>query len=348
MARELGSARLLSATGGAHRQSSVLDGLRRLAPLAAPEDWVLVHDAARPCLTAVELRDLINALGPGVCGAILGAPLVDTIKRERGGVCAETVSRQGLWRALTPQVFRHAALVEGLEEAERAGICTVTDEAQAMERLSVRPALGAWLRNFNIKVTHADDLVTAARILQSTGVTAMRIGQGFDVHAFGAGNFVTLGGVRITHSNGLVAHSDGDVVIHALCDALLGALALGATSVSIFRIPIRAIAAPTAASSCAKSPRWCKGRSCRDQCRCHGTRRSAAHRRAPRGDVRQSRRRSWRQRGSDQHQGNHHRAPWIHRPRRGARGAGCGAARCARRVAGRTRRRCRRRSAGPR
>jgi 2-C-methyl-D-erythritol 2,4-cyclodiphosphate synthase len=126
---------------------------------------------------------------------------------------------------LTPQVFKYAALVEGLEEAARAGV-TVTDEAQAMERLSVRPHLVQGSA-FNIKVTHAEDLVAAAKILQSTGVTAMRIGQGFDVHAFGAGNFVTLGGVRITHSHGLLAHSDGDVVIHALCDALLGALALG-------------------------------------------------------------------------------------------------------------------------
>ncbi len=225
LAEELRSARLLSATGGANRQSSVLHGLRRLAGAAAPEDWVLVHDAARPCLTATELRDLINALGPGVSGAILGAPLVDTIKRERGGLCAETVDRHGLWRALTPQVFKYAALVEGLEEAARAGI-TVTDEAQAMERLSVRPQLVQGSA-FNIKVTHAEDLIAAAKILQSTGVTAMRIGQGFDVHAFGAGNFVTLGGVRIMHSHGLLAHSDGDVVIHALCDALLGALARG-------------------------------------------------------------------------------------------------------------------------
>jgi len=225
LAERLGGDRLREAIGGADRQTSVLNGLRRLAAHAQPADWVLVHDAARPCLAAAELGDLLDALAPGVPGAMLGAPLVDTIKRERGGVCAETVDRQGLWRALTPQVFPYAALVRGLEEAARAQV-TVTDEAQAMERLGVQPRLVQG-SPFNIKVTDAGDLIAAARILQSTGVTTMRIGQGFDVHAFGAGNFVTLGGVRILHSNGVVAHSDGDVVIHALCDALLGALGRG-------------------------------------------------------------------------------------------------------------------------
>ena len=228
VAERLASSRLLMATGGADRQSSVLNGLKRLADLAQPHDWVLVHDAARPCLAQRDLADLIDALAPGAPGAqgaMLGAPLVDTIKREEGGVSAATVDRQGLWRALTPQAFAYSALVAGLEEAGRAGV-TVTDEAQAMERRGVRALLVPGSA-FNIKVTQASDLTAAAMILQSMGVKAMRIGQGFDVHAFGAGNFVTLGGVRILHSNGVVAHSDGDVVIHALCDALLGALARG-------------------------------------------------------------------------------------------------------------------------
>jgi 2-C-methyl-D-erythritol 4-phosphate cytidylyltransferase/2-C-methyl-D-erythritol 2,4-cyclodiphosphate synthase len=225
LAQRLGSTRLLTAGGGADRQTSVLNGLKRLAPLAQPQDWVLVHDAARPCLAAQELGDLIDALVPGTSGAMLGAPLVDTLKREEDGMSAATVERQGLWRALTPQAFAYAALMEGLEDAARAGV-TVTDEAQAMERRDVRALLVAGSA-FNIKVTQAADLLAAARILQSMGATAMRIGQGLDVHAFGAGNFVTLGGVRILHSNGVIAHSDGDVVIHALCDALLGALARG-------------------------------------------------------------------------------------------------------------------------
>jgi 2-C-methyl-D-erythritol 4-phosphate cytidylyltransferase/2-C-methyl-D-erythritol 2,4-cyclodiphosphate synthase len=225
LAERLGSARLLAAMGGADRQTSVRNGLQHLAAQAAPGDWVLVHDAARPCVTATELCDLIDVLGPGVHGAVLGAPLVDTIKRERNGVCTGTVDRQGLWRALTPQVFPYAPLCRGLEAAAGAGV-TVTDEAQAMERLGLQPLLVQG-SPFNIKVTQAEDLVAAARILQATGVTAMRIGQGFDVHAFGSGSFVVLGGVRIAHTHGIVAHSDGDVVIHALCDAVLGALAQG-------------------------------------------------------------------------------------------------------------------------
>ncbi len=225
LAERLASRRVLTATGGSMRQASVLNGLQALAAHAAPDDWILVHDAARPCLTAAELNELIGALAEGVAGAVLGAPLVDTIKRERAGICVETVDRQGLWRALTPQVFAFAALRAGLEAATAAGV-TVTDEAQAMERLGIQPRLVPG-SPFNIKVTQAEDLVTAARILQSRGAGAMRIGQGFDVHAFGPGNFVMLGGVRIRHSHGVVAHSDGDVVIHALCDALLGALGQG-------------------------------------------------------------------------------------------------------------------------
>ena len=146
------------------------------------------------------------------------------MKRERdGGV--ETVDREGLWRALTPQVFAFAQLRRALEEAARAG-AAVTDEAQAMERIGVRPVL---VRGspFNIKVTRAEDLSVAANILKMGESSEMRVGQGMDVHAFGEGDHVVLGGVHIAHSQGVVAHSDGDVIIHALCDALLGALGDG-------------------------------------------------------------------------------------------------------------------------
>ena len=225
LAAQLDPDRIQSTTGGATRQASVLRGLAALAEQAAPDDWVLVHDAARPCLAGDDLGALIDALQPGVDGAVLGAPLVDTIKRASDGVSAGTVDREGLWRALKPQAFRLQALRMALEAAVAAGV-TVTDEAQAMERLGKRPQLVAG-SPFNIKVTQPADLEAAARILGSRGGRQMRIGSGIDVHAFGPGNFVTLGGVRITHSQGVVAHSDGDVIIHALCDALLGALAQG-------------------------------------------------------------------------------------------------------------------------
>jgi 2-C-methyl-D-erythritol 4-phosphate cytidylyltransferase / 2-C-methyl-D-erythritol 2,4-cyclodiphosphate synthase len=225
-----GAAKLLTAIGGASRQDSVLAGLKALGALAADEDWVMVHDAARPCLAPSEVRALIDALDAGGCGAVLAAPVVDTVKRERDGVVAETVDRQGLWRALTPQVFAFSERERALEQAARAGI-TVTDEAQAMERLGHKPRLVQG-SPFNIKVTRAADLETAERILagaqQERAMSkTMRVGQGFDVHTFGAGDHVMLGGVRIPYSRGVVAHSDGDVVIHALCDAVLGALGQG-------------------------------------------------------------------------------------------------------------------------
>jgi len=221
---KLKSPRLLTTIGGAHRQESVMNGLNFLAPRAVADDWILVHDAARPCLSSSDLAALIDTLDAGSRGAVLAAPIVDTVKRESAnGV--ETVDRAGLWRALTPQVFAFAQLLEALNDAARAGVA-VTDEAQALERIGVRAALVQG-SPFNIKVTRAEDLEVAAAILKMRENSPMRVGQGTDVHAFGAGDHVVLGGVRIAHNQGVVAHSDGDVVIHALCDALLGAMGDG-------------------------------------------------------------------------------------------------------------------------
>lgn len=233
---KLNSPKLQTAVGGASRQDTVANGLDFLAERAAADDWILVHDAARPCLSAADLGALLDAVGAGADatqsgkgvasndGAVLSAPIVDTVKRELGGGVT-TVDRQGLWRALTPQVFAFAQLRQALKESKLAGIA-VTDEAQAMERLGLRPALVEG-SPFNVKVTRAEDLGVAERILRMSEGSAMRVGQGFDVHTFGDGDHVILGGVRIAYSRGVVAHSDGDVVIHALCDAVLGALGDG-------------------------------------------------------------------------------------------------------------------------
>ena len=161
--------KLVSAVGGASRQESVLSGLRALKRHASPADWVMVHDAARPCLNADDVRALIAALDGGASGAVLAAPIVDTVKRESNGVVSETVDRSGLWRALTPQIFALGALEHALGEAVRHGI-TVTDEAQAMERLGIRPRLVQG-SPFNIKVTRAEDLAVASQILRATGGT---------------------------------------------------------------------------------------------------------------------------------------------------------------------------------
>jgi 2-C-methyl-D-erythritol 4-phosphate cytidylyltransferase/2-C-methyl-D-erythritol 2,4-cyclodiphosphate synthase len=238
VAARLNSPKLLTTIGGAQRQDSVMNGLEFLASRAAPDDWILVHDAARPCLSGSDIGALADALqnksgdsASEISGAVLAAPIVDTVKRELpGGV--ETVDRAGLWRALTPQGFAFAPLRRALQDAARAGIA-VTDEAQAMERIGIRASLVSG-SPFNIKVTRPEDLNVAAGILQmASGVlkagegSRMRVGQGMDVHAYGEGDHVVLGGVRIAHSQGVVAHSDGDVVIHALCDALLGAMGDG-------------------------------------------------------------------------------------------------------------------------
>jgi 2-C-methyl-D-erythritol 4-phosphate cytidylyltransferase / 2-C-methyl-D-erythritol 2,4-cyclodiphosphate synthase len=233
IAASIDNSKVQTAVGGASRQESVMNGLKALATQAADEDWVLVHDAARPCLTPVDLAALIDAvevgddgsIGGAVNGAVLASPIVDTVKRERGGIAVDTVEREGLWRALTPQVFGFAQLRQALDEVVRLGIA-VTDEAQAMERLGL-PARLVRGSPFNIKVTRSEDLSMAEAILKSREQSQMRIGQGFDVHAFGEGDHVVLGGVKIAYPKGVVAHSDGDVAIHALCDALLGALGEG-------------------------------------------------------------------------------------------------------------------------
>ena len=233
IAASMTGSKIETTIGGASRQESVMSGLKALEGKAGAEDWILVHDAARPCLTSADLAALIDAVevredattAAAVNGAVLASPVHDTVKRERGGIAVDTVDRTGLWRALTPQVFGYARLTQALEDAATLGLA-VTDEAQAMERLGL-PARLVRGSPFNIKVTTVSDLIMAESILRGTENRHMRIGQGFDVHAFGAGDHVVLGGVKIDYPKGVVAHSDGDVVIHALCDAVLGALGMG-------------------------------------------------------------------------------------------------------------------------
>ena len=136
IAASLPTSKVQTAIGGASRQESVMNGLNALATYAAADDWILVHDAARPCLTSADLAALIDAVetadDAAIAGAVLASPIVDTVKRERGGIAVDTVDRSGLWRALTPQVFGFARLKQALGEVVRLGIA-VTDEAQAME-----------------------------------------------------------------------------------------------------------------------------------------------------------------------------------------------------------------------
>lgn len=150
--------------GGAERCHSVLNALDALAATAAAQDWVLVHDAARPCLRAADLARLLDTLAEDPVGGLLGVPVRDTMKRGDAGDRVEaTVDRTGLWHALTPQMFRLQALREALAAAIAAGDL-VTDEAAAMERAGHRPRLVPGAGD-NLKITRPEDLPLAAYYL---------------------------------------------------------------------------------------------------------------------------------------------------------------------------------------
>ena len=156
---------LTTYVGGAERAQTVLNGLRALETYAAPNDWVLVHDAARPCVRHADIDALMAAVTGHADGGLLALPLSDTVKRaDHNGCSEETVPRTGLWRALTPQVFRLAALSAALESAMQAGV-EITDEASAMEYSGARPRLVHGHAD-NIKITLPEDLAQAELFLR--------------------------------------------------------------------------------------------------------------------------------------------------------------------------------------
>ncbi|HEX4368222.1 MAG TPA: bifunctional 2-C-methyl-D-erythritol 4-phosphate cytidylyltransferase/2-C-methyl-D-erythritol 2,4-cyclodiphosphate synthase [Rhodopila sp.] len=203
--------------GGATRQDSVRAGLEALAP--HNPDIVLVHDAARPFIPDGTIPALLAALRESP-GAIPAAPVADTLKRVIRGVITETVPRAELFRAQTPQAFRFETLLA----AHRAGLTGATDDASLLEAAgeAVEVVPGS---DDNIKLTYPDDLIRLERIMGASLLP--RVGTGFDVHAFEPGRPLILCGVTVPHDKGLSGHSDADVGIHALCDAIYGALAEG-------------------------------------------------------------------------------------------------------------------------
>jgi 2-C-methyl-D-erythritol 4-phosphate cytidylyltransferase len=164
--------RVLTTTGGAQRSDSVRNALAALSGEAQPLDWVLVHDAARPCLASADLERLLRYLGAHPVGGLLGVRVADTLKRGEGAGVEATVlateERAGLWRALTPQMFRYGALCGALDAARAAGR-TPSDEAQALEWHGARPLLIEAAAS-NLKVTTAADLLLASAILRSRHV----------------------------------------------------------------------------------------------------------------------------------------------------------------------------------
>jgi 2-C-methyl-D-erythritol 4-phosphate cytidylyltransferase / 2-C-methyl-D-erythritol 2,4-cyclodiphosphate synthase len=212
-----GLAHLPPVPGGTTRQESVRAGLEALAPHAP--DIVLVHDAARPNVPVGTVDAVIAALEEAA-GAIPAAPVADTLKRGEAGRIAATVSREGLYRAQTPQGFRFQRLLD-LHRAAPAG---ATDDAAILEAAgeSVRLVPGS---EENIKLTYPEDLARLERALLPR--LAPRTGTGFDVHVLVENRPLILCGITVPHEKGLAGHSDADVGIHALCDAIYGALAEG-------------------------------------------------------------------------------------------------------------------------
>ncbi|WP_207539397.1 bifunctional 2-C-methyl-D-erythritol 4-phosphate cytidylyltransferase/2-C-methyl-D-erythritol 2,4-cyclodiphosphate synthase [Sabulicella rubraurantiaca] len=204
-------------TGGATRQESVRRGLEALE--ASPPDLVLVHDAARPVVPPGTVAALVAALEQHP-GAIPAQPVSDTLKRGVEGCVGETVPRAGLFRAQTPQGFRFAPLLA----AHRAAEGEATDDAQLLEWAGETVALVPG-HEANVKITFPEDLRRVEA--QMTPSLLPRMGLGYDVHRLVAGRPLILCGITVPHELGLDGHSDADVGIHALCDAIYGALAEG-------------------------------------------------------------------------------------------------------------------------
>ena len=204
--------------GGATRQASVRAGLETLAD--DPPDAVLIHDGARPLVTSDEIGAVIERLATRD-GAMCALPVADTLTREENACAGPPIDREGLWRAQTPQGFRFNVILAAHRKAAAAGR-EVTDDASLLPgRVALVPGSAQ-----NIKLTYPEDFVLAERLLPSPREET-RTGLGLDVHAFGPGDSVTLCGVRVAHDAGLVGHSDADVGMHALTDALYGALGEG-------------------------------------------------------------------------------------------------------------------------
>jgi 2-C-methyl-D-erythritol 4-phosphate cytidylyltransferase/2-C-methyl-D-erythritol 2,4-cyclodiphosphate synthase len=200
------------AIGGATRRESVIAGLH-----AIEADIVLIHDAARPFLPPAVIDRLLAALDDHD-GAVPGLPVADTLTRADG----TPVARDGLFRIQTPQAFGREAILAahlGWDKGSEA-----TDDAQVARAAGLGVAIVAGAASLD-KLTHAADFAAADSALEARMIS--RTATGFDVHAFAEGDRVWLGGVPIAHSQGLAGHSDADVALHALVDALLGTISAG-------------------------------------------------------------------------------------------------------------------------
>ncbi len=206
--------------GGKRRQDSVKCGLDSL-PVDA--GIVLVHDGARPLVTEeIIIRCTLAAEKFGA--AIAAVPVKDTLKKgDTENQIVETVDRETLWQAQTPQAARVSLLLAAYKAAANRD---VTDEASLLE-LAGTPVQLVEGSETNIKITRPDDLIIAEKIMQKDTSPSIRVGHGYDAHQFTENRDLILGGVKVPFEMGLAGHSDADVLTHALCDAILGALGTG-------------------------------------------------------------------------------------------------------------------------
>lgn len=209
--------------GGAERQQSVLNAVRQIDETM---DIVMVHDGARPLVGREEIEQSIAA-ATKFGAATVAVPVKDTIKVAGLEECvAKTLDRSALWQIQTPQTFRRELLVQAHEQAAAKGFFA-TDDAALIEWLGCRVKLvrGSY---FNFKVTTPEDLVLAEAVAAKRRLGGLqRVGIGYDVHRFIEGRPLMLGGVEIPYDKGLEGHSDADVLVHSIADALLGAAGLG-------------------------------------------------------------------------------------------------------------------------
>ena len=206
-------------TGGATRQDSARRGLEALAALGPK--GVLIHDGARPFPAAALIDRVIDALDR-VPAAVPCLPLRDTIKSIEDGAVRATMDRTHLWRAQTPQGFHFDTIIAAHRAAAGRDL---TDDSAVAEAAGLTPLMVDGDED-NLKVTTAEDLAAAERRLAARRGD-VRVGQGFDVHAFGPGDKIVVCGIEIPHTASLVGHSDADVGLHALTDAVLGAIGAG-------------------------------------------------------------------------------------------------------------------------
>ncbi|KAF0189300.1 MAG: 2-C-methyl-D-erythritol 2 4-cyclodiphosphate [Desulfobulbaceae bacterium] len=206
--------------GGRRRQDSVWEGLQCLND---DIDVVLVHDGARPLITPELIQRCLEAAWEHGA-AIAAIPVKDTLKQSRSDqTIACTIDRKDLWQAQTPQAARFSLLKQAYATLADKD---VTDEAALLELAGIAVTLIEGDET-NIKITRPMDLILAEKIMQPSPPPTMRIGHGYDAHRLVPDRDLILGGVKIPHSLGLAGHSDADVITHALCDAVLGALAAG-------------------------------------------------------------------------------------------------------------------------